>query len=435
MENILAQAAKAADEAEVFEITSEQSQVRFEANQLKHLETKQQSSAALRIIKNGRIGYATSTSTNNAKELVNNAVETAQFGSLAKFQFPGQIKYPEIEVFDNAVQAVTTEEMINRGQRMVEAITSHTPGILCEAGISSGTITLSIINSRGGQAEYRKTFFSMNIEGTLIEGTDMLFVGDGATSCHPILDATKITAQVIQQLDRAKRRASCPTKQMPVVFTPNGVSSALVYPLMAAFNGKTVLEGASPLSNKLGEKVFADQLTLRDDPTVSFRPESRPCDDEGTPSHRMPLIENGVVANFLYDLQTAGLAGKQSTGHGNRTRGSLPAPSPSAFIITPGSTTFNEMIADMKEGLVIEQLLGAEQGNILGGDFSGNILLGYKVKNGEIVGRVKDTMISGNVYQMLKDIAAIGSESRWVGSFLSTPPLYFPSIAVACKAE
>ena len=91
------------------------------------------------------------------------------------------------------------------------------------------------------------------------------------------------------------------------------------------------------------------------------------------------------------------------------------------------------MVQDIKQGLVIEQLMGAEQGNILGGDFSGNVLLGYKVESGKIVGRVKDTMVSGNIYQVLKQIIAIGSEARWVGGFLQSPHLYCPTLSVASK--
>jgi PmbA protein len=87
----------------------------------------------------------------------------------------------------------------------------------------------------------------------------------------------------------------------------------------------------------------------------------------------------------------------------------------------------------MKEGLVVEQLIGAEQGNVLGGEFSGNVLLGYKVEGGEFVGRVKDTMVSGNIYDALRELAAIGSEAKWVGSILKTPALYLPSLAVASK--
>jgi len=202
---------------------------------------------------------------------------------------------------------------------------------------------------------------------------------------------------------------------------------------MAAFNGKTVLKGASPIGDKLGQPVFDKQLWLWDDPTISYRPGSRPSDDEGIPSQRTPLIEQGGVTNFLYDLQTAALAHTQSTGNGRRGHGGLPAPSPSAFVIKPGNTTFDEMVNDIKEGLIIEQLMGAEQGNILGGDFSGNVLLGYKVESGKIVGRVKDTMVSGNIYQLLKQITAIGSEAKWVGGFLNAPPLYCPRLSVASK--
>jgi PmbA protein len=77
--------------------------------------------------------------------------------------------------------------------------------------------------------------------------------------------------------------------------------------------------------------------------------------------------------------------------------------------------------------------MGATQGNVLGGDFSGNVLLGYKIENGKIVGRVKDTMVSGNIYRLLKNIAAIGSESRWEGGALNTPPLYLTDVSVAAK--
>jgi PmbA protein len=151
------------------------------------------------------------------------------------------------------------------------------------------------------------------------------------------------------------------------------------------------------------------------------------------PSQVNTLVEKGVVKGFLYDLQTAGLAGKKSTSSGSRGRGGLPSPSPSAFVITPGDTTFADMLKDIKEGLVIEQLMGAEMGNILGGDFSGNVLLGYKIENGKIVGRVKDTIISGNVYQILKDIGALGSEGKWVGGYLYTPPLYCKGLSVSSK--
>ncbi len=433
MEEILFQARKVAEDTEVFSIASEETQVHFEANRLKHLQTKQQASVALRIIRQGRIGYAVTSSTDDYSHLVNNAVETAQFGMPAKFELPSADSYPQVAVFSADTEMVPVEAMVKLGERLIAAVTVHTPGIICEAEVTRGVASVRLVNSRGGQAEYRKSYFSLGIEGNLTRGTDMLFVGDSASSCQPMLEPGEVAANVLQQLELAKNQALVSTRSMPVIFTPNGVASALVMPLMAAFNGKTVLEGASPLGQKLGQKVFDDKFQLWDDSVIAFQPSSRPCDDEGVPSQRTPLIEAGRVTSFLYDLQTAAMAGTHSTGNGRRGHGGLPAPSPSAFVVAAGSTTFDEMVEDIKEGLVVEQLMGAGQGNVLGGDFSGNVLLGYKVENGKIVGRVKDTMVSGNVYQVLKDITTFGSQSRWVSGFLRTPHIYCPDVSVASK--
>jgi PmbA protein len=433
LKDILTQATKVAEEAEVFAVALEETEVHFETNRLKHLQSSQQTSVALRIVKQGKLGYATTTELDGNQNLVSNAVETAQFGTPAKFQLPTSNSYPQVEVFDADVMSVSTEAMIKLGEELVTAVTGHTPEIICEAEVAKGMVSVRIVNSRGGEAEYKKSFFSLSIEGNLIEGTDMLFVGESASSCHPLAESRTVAEVVLQQLELAKNQASVPSRSLPVIFTPSGVASALILPLMAAFNGKTVLEGASPIGDRLGQSVFDQKLWLWDDPTIVYRPSSRPCDDEGVPSQRTPLVEGGTVTNFLYDLQTAALVGTRSTGNSSRSHGGLPTPAPSAFIIAPGSTAFAEMVGDIKEGLVIEQLMGAGQGNILGGDFSGNVLLGYKVENGKIVGRVKDTMVSGNVYQMLKDIAAIGSEVKWVDGFLQTPHIYCPSLAVASK--
>ncbi|UCC91165.1 MAG: TldD/PmbA family protein [Dehalococcoidia bacterium] len=414
-------------------VSSEETPVQFEANRLKHIQSKQSSYVALRIIRGGKIGYATATELGDSQNLVNAAVETAQFGMIAKFELPSLSVYPEIEVFDPKVESVSTEEMINLGEELIATVRGHTPDIVCEAGVSKAIISIHIINSRGGQANYKQSIFSLGVAGHLIRDTDMLFVGESESSCHPLTETKAIAGEVLRQLELAKNRASIPSKPLPVVFTPRGLASALILPLMVAFNGKTVLKGASPIGNRLGQPVFDDKLWLWDDPTLAYRPESRPCDDEGIPSQRTPLIQQGAITNFLYDLQTAALAHTQSTGNGSRNYGGLPAPSPSAFIIKPGNTTFDEMVTDIKEGLVIEQLMGAGQGNILGGDFSGNVLLGYKVESGRIVGRVKDTMVSGNVYQLLKQITAIGSDARWVGGSINTPSLYCPTLSVASK--
>ncbi len=87
------------------------------------------------------------------------------------------------------------------------------------------------------------------------------------------------------------------------------------------------------------------------------------------------------------------------------------------------------MIQDTKEGILVDQVIGSGQSNVLMGEFSVNLDLGYKIEDGKIKGRVKDVMISGNTYKMLREVVAIGRGARFVRS-IRTPPLYFKEINV-----
>jgi len=432
MQQLLAKARKMASAAEVFAFTSEETPVQFEANRLKSLQSKESRSISLRIVKNGRIGFASSNRPEDMEGLMQAASETAQFGAEAVFELPASGVFPPVETYDPQVEAIALEKMVGLGKEMIDSLTGHSPEILCEAGISKSKICISIMNSHGLETSYKKSAFGLGVEGTIIHGSDMLFVGDNQSSCHPLLDITEVVERVKLRLEWAKTQARVITGKMAAIFTPDGMASAIIAPIMAAFNGKTVLEGASPLGNKLGQTVFDKKLNLYDDATITFQPGSRPCDDEGVASRRLPLIEEGIPRNFFYDLRTAALAHKQSTGHASRG-GGLPSPSPTTFVVQPGNTPFETMLADIKEGLLIEHVMGATQGNILGGDFSGNVLLGYKIENGRIAGRVKDTMVFGNVYRLLADIAGVGNDARWVGGRLYVPSIYCPSLSVASK--
>lgn len=436
LEEVLRSARKEAEQSEVFSVSSRATPIQFEANELKQVQTKESTSTGLRIFRKGRIGFATASGGGDVGALVEMAVETSQFGSPSGFQFPSGQDYSEVSTFDPEVDKIAMERMVEMGKELIARIRGHTPDILCDVQVTRGTSSISFINSQGGEGKYDKSFFSLSLEGILVRDTDMLFVGDGESSCRPDFVGTDgLADRIIWQLEMAKKKAAVSTGLLPVIFTPIGVASALMSPLMLAFNGKTVLEGASPLKDKLGEQVFDKRLSLWDDATIAYGVGSYPFDDEGVSGRCLPLFTNGVVTNFLYDLQTASLAGTQSTGNGQRAGGGFPRPGISSLILSGGDVPFQSMVEDMKEGLIVEQLMGADQGNILGGDFGGNVLLGYKVENGEIVGRVKDTMIAGNVYQVLKELRSIGRETRWVGGILQTPHLYCSDVSVSTKGS
>ena len=101
------------------------------------------------------------------------------------------------------------------------------------------------------------------------------------------------------------------------------------------------------------------------------------------------------------------------------------------LVIDEGDMSYRDMIADVQDGLIVEQLLGAGQSNILGGEFKANVLLGYRVKGGEIVGRVKNTLISGNVYSTFNKIRSMEKKAHWIGGALKVPAICCDGINVA----
>ncbi|MGB3548595.1 MAG: metallopeptidase TldD-related protein, partial [Saprospiraceae bacterium] len=185
--------------------------------------------------------------------------------------------------------------------------------------------------------------------------------------------------------------------------------------LRAALNAKRVAEGISPWSQRQGDRVISKTVNLLQDPTVG--PFSCPFDDEGMHTQHLVLVEDGTVRSWYGDL-THG-----STGNGIRPGlGSYPTPGLINLLVTPGNLTWDALVAQQQDAIIVDQVLG--EGGDITGDLSISLELGYRVSQGEIVGRVKDTMVSGNAYSALNHLIALGSDLKWSGS------TYTPSVAV-----
>ncbi|MDP6101551.1 MAG: TldD/PmbA family protein, partial [Dehalococcoidia bacterium] len=351
MEELVDRARRVAEEAEVFRVEVEETPVIFEANRLKQLMTRQSRSVSLRLVHKGRIGFAISSGVEDVGALVEQALQVAQFGAEARFHFPVLEAGTTVDIYDPEVEQMSLESMVALGEGLIDGVRQGVADLVCEARISRAMATVTVANTRGSSISYKRSYFGVDVEGLQVKGTDMLFVGDGLCSCRPIKDTSTVIASVVRQLELSRNTARAPNGLMPVVLTPMGVASALFPPLAVGFNGRIVLQGASPLKDKVGETVFDSKLSLADDANQAYRPSSRPWDDEGVPVRRIALIDRGVVGGFIYDLQTAGQAGTQSTGSAQRQGRGLPSPGISAFTVAPGEATLEDMIADMKEGL------------------------------------------------------------------------------------
>ena len=271
-------------------------------------------------------------------------------------------------------------------------------------------------------------------------GDDVLMIYDqyAGADMPGEADLDAIVGSIQSRVELALRVAPPPEGTLPVVFTPMGLS-AILLPLEMSLSGKAVVQGTSLLAGRVGEQVLDPRLSLIDDPLRPGCPASRPCDDEGVPSRRLPLIERGVLRAFLYDLETAARAGAgtASTGHGRRgvfgkpridstnlILGELGEPRPGAGRLGRG------LLEGISDGLVIDDLIGVGQGNPIGGAFSHPVALAYRVERGRITGRVKDAAVAGNVYDLLKRLGGIGDDGRWLGSRWA-PSLLLDGVSVA----
>ena len=162
-----------------------------------------------------------------------------------------------------------------------------------------------------------------------------------------------------------------------------------------------------PLKGKIGEKIFSDTITIEDNPHLDFCPYSDEIDGDGIATRKQMLFDKGVLKTFLYDLDSAGLAGAVPTGN-KGCRPYFPK-------VSPGKLPHKEMIKGIHEGVFVKMLMGFGQGNIINGDFSCNLALGYLIRNGELAGRLKDTMISGNIYDIFKNNTAMSSDTDFLG--------------------
>ncbi len=424
--------------AEVFGVESERRHVEFEANRPKNIGQSQSSGIALRIInQKGRIGFSSTSDTDKIDELVDRTGALSEYGAEAKFEFPDASEYPTVESVDDSAANVSDEEMLEFGRAAIDAILTEFSEALCSADFSKNEGRQRLINSAGVDAKHRHTTSSFYLGVELIRGTDMLSVWHGTVATSPINESNvdEIVDNLLTKLRNSQNIVDAPSgKDIPVLFSPAGFNGTFLPPLLSGFNGKNVATGSSPLIDSWGEKKLDERIGIHDDPLHPMTPAARPMDDEGVPSRRLDLVRNGVIGEPFLDLQTAGEIGKSSTGCGMRGVTTTPSPSTSYIMMAGGETPNDQMFKGIRQGILVEQLLGAGQGNELGGDFRANLSLGFLIENGEVVGRVKDTMISGNVYEALNQVEAIGQTPEIVWGTRELPWVRTRGVEVATSS-
>lgn len=273
-----------------------------------------------------------------------------------------------------------------------------------------------VTNSEGGAASYDRSImalatshgFSKGYAGTRYGCSASVIAGEGARMQR---DYAYRVARHLEDLDspegigrqageRAVARldpAKLPSGAMPVVFDPR-VGGSLLGHLIGAITGSAITRGTSFLRDRLGEKVFAEEIDVIDDPHRIRGLGSRPFDGEGLPTHGSRIIEDGVLTTWLLDSASARQLGLEPTGHARRGAGGPPGAGPSNLHLAPGKQSRAELIGDVERGVLVTELIG--QGvNPVTGDYSRGAS-GFLIEKGEIGPPVAEITIAGNLVEM-----------------------------------
>ncbi len=420
-EEILDKAQQAGvDEAEVYQLVSHSRAVYFEANDLKQLETNESEGVALRVWRDRAPSVSVAYGDVEVETLVNRTLALCELNPPETIELTADHR----QVYPTQGKEIPRESLVETGKSAISQLHDAYPRLLCKAELDCEQQTTRLINTRGTDCQYSDINVSAFIEAEWVRGEDFFTIADGVEGSET-LDLRPTQQRIADGIKFASQIVSSPKGRVPIIFTAK--AAPLFWDtLVSALNGKRVWEGSSPWSECLNQQVISPQITLFQDPTQL--PERCPFDDEATPTQKLTLIKQGRLEQFYSDRAIGRLLKTGTSGNGFRpSLGRYPTPGLVNLIVAPGEGKLQDLISQLDEGLVIDQLLGEDAD--LSGEFSANIELGYRIQNGEITGRVKDTMVAGNIYTALNNLITLGGDQEINGSY-KTPSVVVDGLSV-----
>ncbi|MBV8615013.1 MAG: TldD/PmbA family protein [Acetobacteraceae bacterium] len=275
------------------------------------------------------------------------------------------------------------------------------PGVTNSEGASAGfgRSEVALATSAGFAGTIARTSFSISATALAGTGTAMQRDYDYHSTLHLAdLDAPEPIGRSAGERAIARLNPTRPkTARLPVVYDPR-VAGSLLGHFVGAINGVSIARGTSFLKDRLGQRVFAPGIVVHDDPLRRRGLRSKAWDGEGTPTQARLLVDDGVLTTWLLDSRSARQLGLRSTGHAARGTGGPPAPAASNLYLAPGKLPPAELMADIKLGLYVTELIGMGVNGITG-DYSRGAA-GFMIRDGAIAEPVAEITVAGTLPEM-----------------------------------
>lgn len=410
LEQVLDYARRAgADQADALVIASEELAVNWRLGELEDLTRAESAGIGLRVFCGQRQAVVSSTQmvpetleelAQRAVSMANVAPEDAHIGLVAPEKLAKN--WRDLELADTDM---LSEEVLVEQARTTEDAARAVAGVTNSEGAEaeSSKTSIAMANTNGFLGSYTTTMHALSVSVLAGEGVGM--ERDYAYSVRrhagelnsPEAIGKDAAERAIKRLNPRKAK-SC---TVPVIFDPR-VSKALIGTLASCISGSAVARGTTFLKNHLNQQVFASGIRIMDDPTRVGGLASRPFDAEGVAGIARAVVEDGVLTTWLLDRRSAHKLGMETTGHASRGLASPPSPSSTNFYLENGEKTPTELIADLKDGFYVTDLMGMGVNQVTG-DYSQGAS-GFWIENGKLSYPVSEVTIAGHLLDMFRTL-------------------------------
>lgn len=402
--------AAGADAADAIVVDGASVSITCRLGKLEQLERSEGGDIGLRVLMGRKQAIVSSAdrSREALKELVDRAVAMARtvpedpFCGLAS---PDQVtkSLPTLDICDPA--EISAETLIEKA-RACEDAARGVKGVTNSDGASAswGRSKVAIAASNGFMRTYDSSGSSLSVSvlaGDSDQGMETDYDYTSAVYFADLKTPEEIGRTAGSRAVRKLGARKMPSGRVPIIFDPR-VARGLVSHFLGAINGASVARGTTFLKDAMNTEVFATDVSVIEDPHRQRGLRSKPCDAEGLANFKRALIDRGRLTTWILDLRSARQLNLAPTGHAARSTGSPPSPSATNVYLAAGSETPEALMADIKEGFYVTDLVG--QGvNMVTGDYSRGAV-GFWIENGKASFPVSEVTIAGALAQMFKAI-------------------------------
>lgn len=369
-----------------------------------------------RCLIGGRMGYASTEALTReeAARIVEAAMDNAAALESVDPEFLGEGGQSYAAVDRDLYPLPTTQALIDTALDAQKRLYAADPRVVDGTSTQalSERMEIRIWNSKGLDLSYVNHVTGLVTMAVVSDGTQMANAAKISLGRLDTISRQTLAEATVEEALGKLGGEPAPTGRYPVVFSPKAMA-ALLQTYQGIFSARRAQKGLSKLAQAEGTLVASEAVTIVDDPFHPDSPSRMPFDGEGSPTRRKEVLGSGVLRTLLYDLQTANVAGKQTTG--NAAKGSYKSAvgiRPFSMYLASGESSPEALLAQAGDGVYIDSVTGLHAGaNAVSGDFSLQSE-GYLIRGGEKTTHVKSFTVAGNFYQLLKDIVAVANDSR-----------------------